>query len=166
MTLGLSVRVAWLQVIDRGREQEDRRMTQARLITAWVDDSLAATKAVARVVVRNSSGQAVYDLIMALDVGLRGTYAVFRNALGPGDTWDYQFQLAGSPRADLSAPTLRFVDASGLDWIRTTDGKIRHSAPEDFTTRLCDGPGAYESVAARDALAEQLRLTLAEGDDV
>jgi len=164
VTLGLSVRVAWVQVADRRQEQEDRRMAQVRLVTAWVDATHVADKMVARVLVRNSSEQAVYNLTVALDVGVRGRYATHHSALGPRDTWEHEFHLAGYPRGELAAPTVRFTDAAGLDWIRTDIGQLRHPLDDDWSNYLSEGPGAFDTVEARDASVQTLKLQLEQSE--
>lgn len=156
-TLSLSVRVAWIQVKDRRQEQADRRMIQARLVTAWVDDGRVLDDFVARVLIRNASDQAVYRLTVALGVGVRGRYAVHRSALGPGDVWEYEFHLPGYPHGELDAPALRFTDASGLDWIRTGVGQLRPYVHDDEANWLDEEAGAFDSIEARDASVKALR---------
>lgn len=160
ITLALSVRVAWVQVADRRQEQDDRRIAQARLVTAWVDATQASAKMIARTIVRNSSEQAVYNLAVALAVEVRGRYTKYHGALGPGDTWEHVFHLAGYPRGELTAPTVSFTDASGLDWIRTDDGQLRHPADDDWSTYLTEESGAFDTIEARDASAQAIKLQL------
>jgi hypothetical protein len=163
VTLGLSVRVAWTQVADRRQEQEDRRLAQARLVTAWVDDARASRGLVAVVLVRNSSEQAVYSLTFALDVGVRGHYAKTRNALGPGETWRQEVHLAGSAWR-TTGTGVAFTDAAGVDWIRTGIGQLRHPLDRDWSDYLSEGPGAFDTVEARDAGIKAHRERLKQGE--
>jgi len=156
-TLSLSVRVAWIQVKDRRQEQEDRRIAQARLVTAWVDDRTVLDDFAVHVLIRNASDQAVYRLTVALEVGVRGRYAAQRSALGPGEVWEQEFHLAGHPRGDLDAPALQFTDAAGVDWIRTGVGQLRRYTYEDGADWLGEGPGAFDSIEDRDAMAKAHR---------
>lgn len=161
VTLGLSVRVAWVQVSDRRREHDDRRQEQARLVTAWIPDAVHPRLAV-RVIVKNSSDQAVYNLRICLEVGVRGRYVEHRNGLGPHEVWDANVRLAGYPRGELEAPTLAFTDASGLEWLRCGTGELRHPTDEDREHHLSQGPGAFESIEHRDRTVDRNHALLAE----
>lgn len=155
VTLGLSVRVAAIQVVDRRREQEGLRQAQAKLVTAWVEMDRAYEDCALRLPVRNSSEQAVYNLTVALDVGVRGRYAKRRGALGPGETWNAEIRLASHPRSDShDAPALQFTDAAGLIWFRSGIGQLRHPSHEDREQYLTDGPGAFDSIDHRNRAIE------------
>ncbi len=157
-TLTVAVLVAWIQVLDRRRERYDRLATQARLVTAWVEqDIVSSTPPTLRVLVTNASPQAIYDIAIALEVGSRGRYSQWRNSLGPSETARIDFAIAGYPRGELSAPTLAFTDAAGRRWIRLDWGFLRGREDRDAERYLSDTPGSYESIAARDSTVVGLK---------
>jgi len=134
-----------IQIWDRRSEVRDRRVEQARLVSAWLSDILRENEAQPELVVlvRNGSTEPVYGVLVQVGVGVRGTFVRTLNVLGPNEMRELRIVVPGYLKF-LPEPDIAFKDAAGRQWVRRGSGEMRQlkrGKQPDFQ----ESPGAYES---------------------
>jgi hypothetical protein len=139
------------------RSQIDRRLGQARLITAWQKQINVRAKPypIITYVVRNDSQEPAFNVVMGAMCGVRGTYVRHIGVIGPGEFKELRIFLAGSPRAEQYAPDLAFVDAAGRQWLRNSRGKLMGASQLVVANIIKEDAGAYGSLAEHPTLRKE-----------
>lgn len=136
------------QIRDRRAEVEDRRIAQARLVSAWLDKVVAPPgpgQFVLVVLIRNGSLEPVYNVALRVEVGVRGTFVRQPGVFGPGETREFEITLPSYPRGTPN-PAILFVDSAGRRWLRVGGGQMKTPTQEELRTFVTESPGAYPSV--------------------
>ncbi|MEQ1699266.1 MAG: hypothetical protein ABMA25_04105 [Ilumatobacteraceae bacterium] len=108
-----------------GRELRDRRVAQARLVSAWVTEvDNNQQEPITSVVVQNRSGEPVYEVTLSwfdpvahADVGEGGEILIHLTVLPP-DTRQQAADSVPTRMGHLPALTLSFTDSSDRRWTR------------------------------------------------
>lgn len=127
----LALYLLGVQIYDRRREA---RMTQARLVAAWVaniaERENTDPSAVYAITVhaRNGSTEPVYNVVVTTDVGVRGTFVRNPNVLGPGETREFVIMAPGEPRGQPLGMVVRdrflLEDGSGRILLEDDSGVL------------------------------------------
>jgi hypothetical protein len=146
---GVALVVLGVQAWDHYREAKDRRMAQARLVAAWLDNigpkSTEDDQVIVPLVilVRNGSSEPVYDVAVKVDVGVRGAFVRSPGTVGPGETREFVIESPGFPRG-VPNTQIVFVDSAGQRWRR--DGQTgRLTTVRGLGEILQESAGAYMS---------------------
>lgn len=145
-----------VQIMARGVEAQERRMAQARRVSAWVANIARVPERNGHFTVavrtRNTSDQPVYGTSIELDLGVRGSFIRTPMVLGPGETREFPIEAPAYPRG-FPAVSIVFTDSAGHRWLRTSTGELR-SPRANEEGRFRESPGAY---------SESSHPTLAKG---
>jgi hypothetical protein len=146
LALGISLSLFRTQIMDRRRQQAERRIAQARLVSAWMEDvDLGSGPYPALVLaVRNGSDQAVYSVSLSAAVGVRGTFVRWLSSMGPGEEREVRVSLPAPPRSDETTPAILFTDSAGVQWLRTWAGELKNPISDDVRAHHTADPGAYD----------------------
>ena len=143
-----------LQTFDRRAQSNDKRVAQARLVSTWLTDVLAEERsgdtvsdpsiAFPRLVVlvKNGSAEPVYDVVIAVGVGTRGTFLRRPGALGPTEIRRLLIPIPSDPRG-TPTPEIAFTDSAGRRWLRLGTGQLKEIG--DWESEPKEDPGAYAS---------------------
>jgi hypothetical protein len=131
------------------RQIDERRTSQARQVSAWIEDLLLDRQPfpVLMVLVKNGSDQAVYSVHVSVAVGVRGTFTRYLESMGPGELREVPIPLPAPPRASGIAPDVSFVDGAGSHWLRTGDGRISNSTSDELRKHMSQDPAAYQDIS-------------------
>ncbi len=144
-----------VQILDRRADAEDRRETQARLVSGWFDDVSRFSDVAAgpadppdyfevHVLIRNGSAEPVYGVIVRTHVGNLGDYVRYPGTLGPEETRELRVVVPpddmhiGMPRVSIM-----FRDSAGRQWLRSEHGTLTHPTQPAIDAFTKDSPGAY-----------------------
>jgi hypothetical protein len=129
------------------RAREDRRVEQARLVSAWSLDMTEDPDGWRLTyIVRNNSEEPVYEVILNAMCGVRGTFVRWLGTLGPAERRRVTILLPGAPRSEDYRPSLGFVDSAGRRWLRDGLGRLTEPGARGMEALLNEDAGAYGSV--------------------
>lgn len=142
LAIGLGDAPAWLAAVGTvgallvslsllRRAADDRRREQARLVSAWGTGTPQGDHNVLTYFVRNNSQEPVYNVILNVMCGVRGTFVHYLGPLGPGEKREIEILLPGYPRSEYP-PSLSFVDSAGRSWLRDDRGRLARPKPEEL----------------------------------
>jgi hypothetical protein len=133
-TVGAFAVALVLLALQQRDQRQTRRLAQARLVAAWVDEirgpqsdpSILAYPGLlifdCIVLVHNESREPVYRVMLKLDVGVRGAFVRDTGVLGPSETREYRFEIPGSPHG-TPAFDLAFQGCGGEVVAPTRNGR-------------------------------------------
>ena len=127
---------------------QDRRRAPAEAVTAWYEqlvlpDPGSEDHPYVVLAVANSGSSPVFQVLIQLSLGARGTFVRVLRSLGPGQEWEIPIPLPAPPGADPIAPALSFLDPRGQHWYRAADGALRTIEPIETMTLMAGDAGAY-----------------------
>ncbi len=159
---GVSLWLLRRQLLDRHELQRAARQAQARLVGAWTDrvvENDPPPRPALYAIVKNGSQQAIYNVAIRVEVGVRGTFTRQLGAMGPEEARELRIQLPGFPRGFDPIPDVMFTDSSGTTWIRTArTGDLAEPKFEDTVAFLEEDIGAYSSIKDHPTLNLPLSL--------
>jgi hypothetical protein len=96
------------------------------------------------VIVANGNDEPVYDVVVRLDVGVRGTFARRVGVLGPHEARELRISVAAAARSGTPAPDLGFTDSAGRSWLRVGhSGRLREISKAEVSKLSKESSGAY-----------------------
>lgn len=141
---------------------QDRRASQARFVAAWQDKIVPAHKpvypknvpyeAIIKYNLLNNSDEPVYGLSLAANCGTLGTFVRNIGVLGPHESRTISIWLPGNPRAEQYPPAITFIDATGIQWLRDFQGRLKDTNMSKAMVVIKEDPGAYGSIEAHPTL--------------
>jgi hypothetical protein len=144
-----------IQMFSRRSESRERRMAQARCVSAWVSEMIRpADNGHFRidVLARNSSDQPVYGVSIKLEVGVRGSFLRQPVVLGPEETRKFSIEVPSYPRG-FPGVSIAFTDSAGRQWLRTGPGVLRNPTFDEILAHQRQSPGAYPDLAHHPTVA-------------
>ncbi len=125
-------------------DSRERRVAQARLISAWLEKTSPLTKPYPTLTyaIRNLSDEPAYAVTLKAVCGVRGTFIRYPGVVGPKKLKKVKIYLPGTPRAEYY-PELAFVDATGTQWLRGSAGQLKETTPMKVSEQMHPDPGAY-----------------------
>jgi hypothetical protein len=128
------------------QSREDKRVEQARLVSAWKLDTTAEPDGYKMTfMVRNNSEEPVYSVTLQVGCGVRGTFVRRLDTLGPAERRLVAILLPGSPRGEFQ-PSLGFTDAAGRQWLRGYGGTLKEPTPRELNELNIEEAGAWDSI--------------------
>lgn len=147
VALGLGLRGEWRAIRTEQRQQERERAAQASLVTGWMSSLIIQGDPYPeiRIRARNGNETPVYQVSLKVNVGVRGTFIRYIDAMGPNETREFRIWLPGYPRTNILTPDLTFMDSAGRRWLRQGSGELRELGEyEDIQFK--EDAGAYDSI--------------------
>jgi hypothetical protein len=131
------------------RQVNERRSSQARQASAWIEDLLLDRQPfpVLMVLVKNGSDQAIYGVHVSVLVGVRGTFTRYLESMGPGELREVPIPLPAPPRASGITPDVSFVDGAGNRWLRTGDGRLSNPTSNELLKHMSQDAAAYQDIS-------------------
>jgi len=144
--LGVSLALIYLQGKDRRKDRMEQLASQARLVSAWTEEPLIDVKPYPQLVtvVENGSNQAIHQVSISLQLGVRGKFHRWLASMGPNEVREVRLSIPASPRSNLIMPQVAFVDASGRRWLRS-GYQLREPTGKDMAEHWRQHPGSYQS---------------------
>jgi hypothetical protein len=120
--------------------------SQARLVSAWVEEPLIDAKPYPQLatVIENGSNQVIHQVSISLQLGVLGKFHRWLASMGPHEVREVRISVPGSPRSNLVVPQVAFVDASGRRWLRS-GYELREPTDKDMALHWRQHPGSYSS---------------------
>jgi hypothetical protein len=153
-TVSVAIWLLVLQLRDRRRTREQNRREQAQTVAGWLHKNDHQADPPALVVrVLNGSALPIFNVSIRVEVGVRGTFVRWVEAMAPHETREWRIVLPGYPRGTVLAPEVMFTDMAKVTWIRRSGGDLSEPTLDEQQAARTQDPGAYGSESEHPTLS-------------
>ena len=149
-TVGALAVSLWLlkqQHDDRQDERREKRSSQARQVSIWVDGvEETETNMIVSYIAQNGSSDPIYEVDARLPTGTQGTFVRYLGMMGPGEKRRVRIMVGRSQPVGDKSPEIVFVDSNDRTWHRGRRGVLSEGDATEMNGLRKPHPGAFPTL--------------------
>jgi hypothetical protein len=145
--LGVSLWLVKQQHDDRQDERREKRSSQARQVSIWVDGvEETETNMIVSYIAQNASSNPIYQVDARLPTGTQGTFVRYLGMMGPSEKRRVRIMVGRAQPVGDKAPEIVFVDSNDRTWHRGRRGVLSEADATEMNGLRMPHPGAFRAL--------------------